>query len=84
MTCIASLWAFFTDIHLKREITNHWEELRSADQVLVDVVMNIQVDGICKHFADLFDAGQGLLCWCMHTIILKSPDIYISFEAIRR
>ncbi|CAE7295378.1 unnamed protein product [Symbiodinium sp. KB8] len=28
-------------------------------KVLADVVMNIQVDGICKHFSDLFEHGQG-------------------------
>ena len=37
------------------------QDLPSADRMLSDVVMNIQVGGICKHFSDLFEHGQGLV-----------------------
>ena len=29
------------------------------DKMLRDVVVNVQVGGICKHFSDLFQDGQG-------------------------
>ena len=37
------------------------QDLPRADKMLSDVVTNVQVGGICKHFSKLFAQGQGLV-----------------------
>ena len=36
------------------------QDFPEPDKIVLDVVSNIKADGICRHFLDIFQRGEGL------------------------